>query len=107
MMLDIMDIRFMNVKAAFYGRDEKPLERAEMAEVVYWLGWFGRPKREPQAAQPTKPKMWARIDPALKVLLDRGDDRLLSDVGLTRETALGETGHYWYERSRRRDPWNL
>ena len=102
-----MDIRFMNVKAAFYGRIEKPMERAVMAEFVYWLGWLGRPKRERQEAQPKKPKVWAPIDPALKVLLDRRDDRLLRDVGLTRKSALGEVRYFWYEWSRRRDPWEL
>lgn len=97
----------MNVKAAFYGRVEKPMERAEMANVICRSGWLARPERERQEAQPKKPKVWARIDPALKVLLDRRDDRLLSDVGLTRADVLGETGDYWYERSRRRDLWNL
>jgi hypothetical protein len=106
-MTGIMDIRFMNVKAAFYGCVEKPLERAQMANVICWLGWLARPERERREAQPKKPWKWARIDPALKVLLDRRDDRLLRDVGLTRADVLGETGHYWYERSRRRNLWNL
>src|SRR3546814_671749 len=105
-MSTIMDIRFMNVKAALYGRLRNPWS-AKMAEVVFWLGWLGRPKRKRQEAQPKTLKVWAPIDPALKVLLDRRDDRLLRDVGLTPESALGEARCFWYERSRRRDPWKL
>ena len=55
---------------------------------------FGRAKREERDAQPRKQKAWAPIDPALKVLLDRRDDRLLHDDGLTRESVLGEAANF-------------
>ncbi len=68
---------------------------------------FGRAKREERDAQPRKQEARAPIDPALKVLLDRRDDRLLRDAGLTRESALGEVAYVWSEWSRQRDPWKL
>jgi hypothetical protein len=50
---------------------------------------------------------WAPVDPALQVLLDRRDDRLLRDVGMTRHGALGEAGYFWSEMARLRDLWKL
>ena len=46
-------------------------------------------------------------DPALKQLLERPDDRLLKDVGLSRDSAFAEVARFWREWSRRRDPWHL
>ncbi len=68
---------------------------------------FGRAKREERDTQPRKLEAWAPIDPALKVLLDRRDDRLLRDAGLTRESVLGEVAYFWSEWSRQRDLWKL
>ncbi len=65
-----------------------------MAMPIYW---FGRAKRAERDAQPRKQEAWAPIDPALKVLLDRRDDRLLCDAGLTRESVLGEMAYFWSE----------
>ena len=69
--------------------------------------WFGLAKGEERNAQPKKPQARAPIDPALQVLLDRRDDRLLRDVGLTREGVLGEVGYFWSEWARQRDRWRL
>ncbi len=69
--------------------------------------WFGRAKRQERGAQPRKQRAWTPIDPALKVLLYKPDDRLLRDAGLTRESALGEGAYFWLELSRQRDPWKL
>ncbi len=71
------------------------------------IHWFGRAKRQERDTQPRKQRAWAPIDPALKVLLDRRDDRLLRDAGLTRESGLGEVAYFWSEWSRRRDLWKL
>lgn len=49
----------------------------------------------------------ARPDPALRKLLERPDDRLLKDVGLSRNDAAVEVARFWSEWSRRRDPWHL
>ena len=68
---------------------------------------FGRAKRQERDAQPSKQGASAPIDPALKVLLDRRDDRLLRDVGLTRENVLGDAAYFWSEWSRQRDIWKL
>jgi hypothetical protein len=103
-MADIMDIRLSNVKATPYCEPEKPKKCAVMPMAVYR---FGRAKREERDAQLRKQDARASIDPALKVLLDRRDDRLLRDAGLTRESVLGEGAYFWSEWSLRRDPWNL
>lgn len=44
---------------------------------------------------------------ALKQLLERPDDRLLKDVGLSRDSAAAEVARFWSEWTRRRDPWHL
>ncbi len=46
-------------------------------------------------------------DPAVRALVARRDDRLLRDVGLTREEALGPAGYFWSEWARIRAPWSL
>ena len=71
------------------------------------IHWFGRAKRQQRDTQPQKQAAWAPIGPALKVLLDRRDDRLLRDAGLTRVGVLGEEAYFWSERSRQRDLWKL
>ena len=90
----IMDIRFSNVKAAAYCEPEKPMEWAVMAMPIHW---FGRAKREECDVRPWKQEARAPIDSALIVLLDRPDDRLLRDAGLTRESVLGEVAYFWCE----------
>jgi hypothetical protein len=47
------------------------------------------------------------ISPALRYILARKDDRLLRDVGLTREDILGPEETYRAEQRRMRDTWNL
>ncbi len=79
------------------------MERAVMAMPIHW---FGRAKREERDAQLRKQEA-PPIDPAPNVLLDRRDDRLLRDAGLTRESVLGEVAYFWSEWSRRRDHWKL
>lgn len=48
-----------------------------------------------------------RIGSALRALLNRKDDRLLCDAGLTREDVLGAEGAYRHERSREKTYWSL
>jgi hypothetical protein len=68
------------------------------------FGFFGRKKHdEPRQYQ----LPWTPVDPALQVLLDRRDDRLLRDVGLTYHGVLGEAGYFWNELARQRDIWKL
>lgn len=50
---------------------------------------------------------WNRPGPAFKKLLERPDDRLLRDVGLSRDSAAAEVARFWSAWSRRRDPWHL
>jgi hypothetical protein len=71
------------------------------------IGWFRSSKRK-RCDMPS-PKRAARtsIDPALKVVLDKRDDRLLRDAGLTRQGVLGEAAYFWSEWSRQRATSNL
>jgi hypothetical protein len=46
-------------------------------------------------------------DPNVRALVARRDDRLLRDVGLTREDVLGPQGYFWSEWLRIRAPWSL
>jgi hypothetical protein len=55
------------------------------------------------AKAPAKPAVSA----ALRAILARKDDRLLRDVGLTREDILGPEETYRAEQRRMRDTWNL
>lgn len=48
-----------------------------------------------------------RIGDALRAVLNKRDDRLLRDAGLTREDVLGAEGMFWHERSRERTLWSL
>ena len=48
-----------------------------------------------------------RIGDALRAVLNKRDDRLLRDAGLTREDVLGAEGMLWHERSRDRTLWSL
>ncbi len=73
--------------------------------MASFFHWFRRARREERDARPGKRRAWGRIDPALKVLLDRRDDRLLRDAGLTREGVLGEARYFWSELARLRDSW--
>lgn len=59
---------------------------------------------EVQAEVPT---LLAPLDPALKELLQRKDDRLLRDVGLSRESPFAEVAKFWADWSRQRGPWGL
>lgn len=53
------------------------------------------------------PNLLVQLDPGLKELLERKDDRLLRDIGLSRASPFGEVARFWFEWSRRRGPWNL
>lgn len=46
-------------------------------------------------------------DPTLRSLAEKPDDRLLRDVGLTREAVLGPAGTFWREWLAIREPWRL
>ncbi len=59
------------------------------------------------AAQNPVPTLLAPLDPALKALLERTDEHLLDDVGLSRESPFAEVAKFWAEWSRRRGPWGL
>lgn len=48
-----------------------------------------------------------RIGAALRAVLDKRNDRLLRDAGLTREDVLGAEGMFWHERSRDSTLWSL
>lgn len=58
------------------------------------FGWFKRMLRR-------------RRCPPLIDLANRPDDRLLRDIGLTRDEALGVEGTFWRELERTRRPWSL
>lgn len=81
-----------------------------MTMTIPWLGpWVGSrsgpAERKPRTAQPRNAETRLAADPALKLLLERRDDRLLRDAGLTRAGVLGEAEVFWSERARRRDLW--
>lgn len=69
--------------------------------------WVGGAIVDSHDAQRMQREAGTRIDPALQVLLDKRDDRLLRDVGLTRESVLGEVGCFWSDWFRRSDPWDM
>ena len=69
------------------------------------LGWLWQADKAPRRAWPRLRWPFAPIAPALKVILDKPDDHLLRDIGLTREDALGAVGSFWYERSKQH--WSL
>lgn len=53
------------------------------------------------------PSRGTAIGPELRRLLARKDDRLLRDIGLTREDILGPEETFWAAQRRTRDTWNL
>jgi len=63
-----------------------------------WAGCFGEENRRDGGERLRRAP---REDPALKVLIDRADDRLLRDAGLTREAVLGPAGGFWDAWARR------
>lgn len=68
----------------------------------------GRPPRRWPTQWPTQwQRPWTPVDPALQVLLDRRDDRLLRDVGMTRHGVLGEASYFWSEMARLQDLWKV
>jgi hypothetical protein len=96
-MIGIMTIRFSYVKAnpSFPGEDE--LEAEAMTIYRLWAGCFGQGNRCDAGARPQAP----RADTALRLLVDRGDERLLRDAGLTRDEVLDPVGGYWSDWARR------
>ena len=48
-----------------------------------------------------------RIGAALRAVLNKRNDRLLRDAGLTREDALGVEAAFWQQWSREKMPWML
>lgn len=69
--------------------------------------WIGGAIVEAHDAQRRKLPTGTWIDPALRAVLDKPNDRLLRDVGLTRDSVLGEVGRFWFDWSRRSDPWAM
>lgn len=69
-----------------------------MTVPVHWFARAGGGRREvrEEKAPGTPP-----IDPALKLLVDRRDERLLRDAGLTRDNVLGPAGIFWQDWVRR------
>jgi len=63
--------------------------------------WFGRARIGRRGARKQAARKNAPVDPALKLLLDRGDERLLRDAGLTRDGVLGPAGIFWHDWMRR------
>ncbi|MEX0404723.1 hypothetical protein ABGN05_03495 [Aquibium sp. LZ166] len=43
----------------------------------------------------------------LASLLDRRDDHLLTDIGLTRDDLLGPAARFWREWNATKEPWSL
>ncbi len=58
-------------------------------------------------APKSTPSLLTPLDPALQKLLERGDDRLLRDIGLSRESPFAEVAKFWSEWSRWRGPWGV
>ncbi|MFH1795122.1 MAG: DUF1127 domain-containing protein [Pseudomonadota bacterium] len=58
-----------------------------------------------ERARPTSPR--THLSRELRYLLARKDDRLLRDIGLTREEILGPEETFRAEWRRMRDTWNL
>ncbi len=79
---------------------EAPTGAASQAQAV-----ASRDKATVPAAQIPVPSLLAPLDPALKALLERRDEHLLDDVGLSRESPFAEVAKFWAEWSRRRGPW--
>ncbi len=69
--------------------------------------YFEPAYEEEEDAVPEESGAWTPPDPALRQLMERPDDRLLKDVGVSRESAFAEVARFWREWSRRRDPWHL
>jgi hypothetical protein len=63
--------------------------------------WFGRAGIWRRTARKLAAREKTSVDPALKLLLDRGDERLLRDAGLTRDDVLGPAGVFWHDWMRR------
>lgn len=63
--------------------------------------WFGYARIWRHEARKQVAREEAPVDPALKLLLDRGDERLLRDAGLTRDDVLGPAGIFWHDWMRR------
>lgn len=86
-------------------RDERETERVERTSPARETA--SEAQAASSKAQAKTPSVLAPLDPALKKLLERGDDRLLRDVGLSRESPFAEVAKFWAEWSRRRGPWGL
>mgnify|MGYP003383061219 CR=1 FL=1 len=56
---------------------------------------------------PAKSPAGPAVGPGLRDILARKDDRLLRDIGLTREDILGPEETFRAEWRRMRDTWNL
>lgn len=69
--------------------------------------WVGGAIVEAHDAKRVTRQIGTWIDPALQAVLEKPDDRLLRDVGLTRESVLGDVGRFWFDWSRRSAPWTM
>lgn len=72
-----------------------------MAMTIEWFGVADRDRRD----EPFGAGM--AVDAPLRAVLDKKDDRLLRDAGLTRANVLGEEAFFRREWSRLREPWAL
>ena len=58
-------------------------------------------------ARPAPRRAGMSVDAPLRAVLDKKDDRLLRDAGLTREDVLGQEETFRREWQRLREPWML
>ena len=66
-----------------------------------------QPLARPAANGPAPGRERPALARALHGLLARHDDRLLRDIGLSREEVLGPEGQFWADWNRTRQPWSL
>ncbi len=57
-------------------------------------------------SEPTAPSAMAPSVP-LASLLDRRDDHLLADIGLTRDEVGGPAARFWRDWNAAKEPWSL
>jgi hypothetical protein len=97
LMADITAIRLSNVNGHL-------ISMAQQTSVTAMTtAFFDSSHDHASAKASTRPA----ISPALRDILARKDDRLLRDVGLTREDIIGPEETFRAEWRRMRDTWNL
>ena len=92
------------------GQDERETQRVERDQPARVRSSDEETKEAqgtPSDVQKKTPSVLRPLDPALKQLLERGDERLLRDIGLSRESPFAEVAKFWANWSRQRGPWGL